>query len=148
MKAPGAPSTGRKGRDRFICDASAIFGRSTPAVRGPTTGQRLTFAGITADREEITPTVSGVNGTGHDPTAKTLDVISRRRRSSAAACHVPADLAGEPALQSRSVDPGRRRGLGYTPDDVVRRQGRAGADGADAAGDADLDAGRRHRRHV
>ena len=30
----------------------------------------------------------------------------------------------------------------------VRRQGRAGADRADAAGDADLDAGRRHRRHV
>ena len=61
---------------------------------------------------------------------------------------VPAHLARQPRLQPRDTDPGRRRGLGDDADDVVRRQGRAGADRADAADHADRDAGRRHRRHA
>src|SRR5579862_9199674 len=81
-------------------------------------------------------------GRNHDPTDEATDLCYRRYRSAAAADRVPADLVGEPVVQSRPVDPGGRCGLGDDPDDVIRRQGCAGADRLDAAGDADRDARR------
>lgn len=61
---------------------------------------------------------------------------------------LPRRLARKPAIESRHAGSGRRRGLDDDPDDVVGRQRRAGADRTDAAGNADLDAGRCNCRHV
>src|ERR1700722_5869918 len=114
----------------------------------PDTGQPGTFAGITARGRESRAGRRRHQRNGNDRTAKPLDVVSRWPHGPSAAFRFPADLAGQPALQSRPPDPGGRSSLGHDPDDIVGRPDRTGADRADAARDADLDAGRRDRRHV
>src|SRR6516162_7252214 len=62
---------------------------------------------------------NGPDGTIDERNAETSDTYRRWHRGPPAAFPVPADLAGEPALQSRSFDPGGRRGLGHDTDGVL-----------------------------
>ena len=72
----------------------------------------------------------------------------QRHSRAAASCGVPAHLDGEPDVQPRPLDHGRRCRVVDDADDLVCGQGGTGTDGIDAAGRASLDRRRRDRRHV
>src|SRR5262249_46961956 len=113
------------------------------AYTKPTAWQNRNFAGITGPRRNQRPTEAE-----YYPPAKKQHDGNRRHRRPASSFGVSPHLARKPALQSRNLDPGRRRRLGHDADDGLSGQGRPGADRLDAARYADFDAGGGHCGHA